>query len=399
MSAQQVPPRLHLLPHDAVAPQTFPASSVATILLAGGKGTRLHDLTSHDSKPAVYFAGENRIVDFAMANAARSGLDRIMVATQYAPETLHDHLPARWGSYFPQGGLMLRDGQDRYLGTADAVRQNWRELDNWQADEVLVLAADHVYDMDYAALVSAHRASGAAVTVAVDVVPLAEACGFGVMQADESGRILSFLEKPSHPPAILGEPDKAMVSMGIYVFSKAWLREALFDQSVEGMDFGHDVIPLAVAQGVAAARRLPAGPSGQAYWRDVGTLDALRMAQLDFLNNQPARLPRVTHTSDWYLGRGSIVMPGATVSTTARLSCTIVAPGAHVPAGLVIGEDPEEDSRWFTRSPAGTVLITAAMLQRRAALRGERIRPSAVASVTSSRSAPSGQKAKRGLHA
>nr|WP_318272625.1 sugar phosphate nucleotidyltransferase [Paracoccus saliphilus] len=352
-----------------------PALDVATILLAGGKGTRLHDLTAQDSKPAVHFAGSNRIIDFAMANAVRSGLERMLIATQYAPKTLHDYLPARWGHHFARGGLLLRDGRDRYLGTADALRQNWADVKDWGGDEVLVLAADHVYDMDYAALLAAHRASGAAVTVAVDVVPLHEAKGFGVMQADASGRILSFFEKPSHPPSIIGEPDKAMASMGVYVFSKVWLQKALFDGPVEALDFGHDVIPAAVAQGVAAAYRLPAGPSGSAYWRDVGTLDALRRTQLDFLRAEPARLPQACSPSDWYLGRGSIAMPGAVVPESARLVDTIVAGGTHVPCGLTTGEDPDEDARWFTRTSSGTVLITPAMIQRRAAERLDRARP------------------------
>ncbi|MEE2861658.1 MAG: sugar phosphate nucleotidyltransferase [Pseudomonadota bacterium] len=350
-----------------------PGLELATILLAGGKGTRLHELTASDSKPAVHFAGSNRIVDFAMANAVRSGIKRMVVATQYAPATLHDHLPLRWGRHLDRGGLQLRDGQGRYLGTADALRQNWAEIEQMSGDEVLVLAADHVYDMDYGALLAAHRTHGAGVTVAVDVVPLAEARAFGVMQADASGRILSFLEKPSEPPAMIGHPDKAMVSMGIYVFSKDWLRPALFDAPVEALDFGHDVIPAAVAQGVAAVWQLPAGPSGKSYWRDVGTLDSLRLAQLDFVNGQPARLPRSGVSSDWYLGHGSIAMPGAVVPVSARLEAPNVAPNTHVPDGLTTGQDPEEDARWFTRSPGGTVLITQQMLDRRAAERPTRL--------------------------
>ena len=175
----------------AVPRQTTPASSdrpVATLLLAGGKGTRLHDLTARDSKPAVAFAGANRIIDFAMANAVRSGLNRMLVATQYAPHSLHHHLPTRWGRHFPQSGLVLCDGQDRFMGTADAARQTWDALEAMGGDQVLILAADHVYDMNYADLLAAHRASGAAVTVAVDTVPRAEARGFGVMQADAQGQ-------------------------------------------------------------------------------------------------------------------------------------------------------------------------------------------------------------------
>ncbi|MCZ0961209.1 sugar phosphate nucleotidyltransferase [Paracoccus benzoatiresistens] len=345
-----------------------PDHRVATILLAGGKGTRLHDLTVAESKPAVPFAGRNRIVDFAMANVIRSGLDRLVVATQFAPATLHHHLPACWGRHFAGGAMVLRDGRDRYLGTADAVRHNWQQIEDWQVDHVLVVAADHIYDMDYGALIAAHRASGAAVTVAVDVVPLAQASGFGVMHADANGRILSFLEKPAIPPAIPGEPDRAMVSMGIYVFDAGWLKDALFGRGIEALDFGHEVIPAAVAQDVAMAYRLPAGRSGRPYWRDVGTLEALRQSHMDFAAAQPARLPRISPTSEWYLARGSVMMPGAVVPPSARLTCTIVAPGTRIPQGLVVGEDPDEDARWF-RCEGRTVLVTQAMLDRREAMR------------------------------
>lgn len=354
--------------HVRPAFETRCLQGVATILLAGGKGSRLHDLTAAESKPAVNFAGRNRIVDFAMANIVRSGLDKLLVATQFAPATLNAHLPSCWNRHFPQGGMILRDGKNRYLGTADAVRHNWAQVEDWGSDQVLILAADHVYDMDYGPLIAAHRASGAAVTVAVDVVPLAQASGFGVMHTDADGRILSFLEKPAHPPAIPGEPDRAMVSMGIYVFEADWLRDALFGRDIESLDFGHDVIPTAVAQGLALAYRLPAAPSGHVYWRDVGTLDALRVSHLDFVGQQPARLPRISTLSEWYLGRGSVAMPGALVPGSARLTRCLVAPGTRIPAGLVAGEDPDEDALWF-RCDKGTVLITQAMLDRREAMR------------------------------
>lgn len=344
------------------------AQGVATVLLAGGKGSRLHDLTAAESKPAVNFAGRNRIVDFAMANVVRSGLDRLLVATQFAPATLHDHLPSRWGQYFTPGAMVLRDGRDCYLGTADAVRHNWEQIRDWDSDQVLVLAADHVYDMDYGALIAAHRASGAAVTVAVDVVPLPQASGFGVMHTDAGGRILSFLEKPAHPPAFPGEPDRAMVSMGIYVFEADWLQDALFGRDIASLDFGHEVIPAAVLQGLACAYRLPPGPSGHVYWRDVGTLEALRLSHLDFTGQQPARLPRMSTLSEWYLGRDSVAMPGALVPASARLTRCLVAPGTRIPAGLVVGEDKDEDDLWFRRDK-DTILITQAMLDRREAMR------------------------------
>lgn len=342
---------------------------VATVLLAGGKGTRLHDLTAAESKPAVHFAGRNRIADFVMANIVRSGLDRLVVATQFAPATLHNHLPSRWGGHFKPGTMILSDGRGSYHGTADAVRRNWSRIEGWEADQVLVLAADHVYDMDYAPLIAAHRASGAAVTVAVDVVPVTAASGFGVMQTDPGGRILAFQEKPSQPPGIPGDPDNALVSMGVYVFEAAWLRDALFGQDLAVLDFGNEVIPAAVAQGLAMAYRLPAGPAGHAYWRDVGTLEVLRLSHLDFIGQHPpARLPRMSTLSEWYLGRGSVAMPGALVPASARLTRCIVAPGTRVTAGLVAGEDPDEDDRWFRRDKE-TVLITQSMLDRREAVR------------------------------
>ncbi|MBU2956084.1 NTP transferase domain-containing protein [Paracoccus sp. C2R09] len=339
---------------------------MATILLAGGKGTRLADLTASEAKPAVHFAGRNRIVDFTMANCVRSGLDRMIVATQFAPRTLHDHLPARWGGHFRDGGLVLADGQGAYEGTADAVRRNWDAVEASGASHVLVLAADHVYQMDYRPMIEAHVRSGAAVTLAADVVDQAQASGFGVMHVNREGRIVSFLEKPANPPSIPDEPGRSLVSMGIYVFDTAWLRQAMMDG--DGMDFGHDVVPLAVQAGDAMSYRLPAGAAGHSYWRDVGTLQALRHAQMDFLRDAPAQLPFPSAVSDWYLGHGSIAMPGATVSPRARLVRCIVAPGCHIPADLVVGEDPPEDARWF-RQGGDTLLITPAMLRRRDALR------------------------------
>jgi len=348
-------------------------ANVATILLAGGKGARLHDLTAHESKPALFFAGRSRLIDFAMANVVRSGMERLLVATQYAPATLQTHLPQRWGQYFLPENFLIRDGRDRYQGTADAVRNNWSWIGREKAGEILVLAADHVYDFDYAGLIAHHRASGAEVTVAVDVVPQAEASGFGVLDVLESGKIVSFLEKPANPPAIRGEPGRSLVSMGIYVFSQAWLERALFGFKPEGVDFGHEIVPLAVAQGVAGAfRLLPSDGDDAPYWRDVGTLDAYRLAQLDFVANQPVQLPTGYPSCQWYRNRGSILMPGARADDSVRLTNTIVAPDVHLPPGLVVGEDPGEDRKWFRTTPGGTILITQKMLERRKNLRARK---------------------------
>lgn len=380
-------------------------SSVFTVLLAGGQGSRLHELTARECKPALPFAGA-RLVDFSIANAHRSGLRRLIVATQYRPDTLARHIPARWGVSFPKGGLMLREGRSvascdaGYTGTAAAVRANLAEIDAAAPSEVLVLAGDHVYEMDYAPMVAAHRAAGAEATVAVTTAPLSEAHAFGVLDATRTGRVSAFLEKPRSPPPMRDHPDRALVSMGIYVFSWPWLRSVLLT-SVNGMppeDFGHDVIPRAVDGRTAFAYR-PGESSGDTdgYWRDVGTLDTFLEAHVEFQSATPpfdrpaagshldllpmpcltgtarGRTTPLHHRSDRtevarmaHLRR-AVVMPGAMVFPGARLTDTIVGPGTVVPAGLVVGEDPIEDARWFRRTPAGTTLITAEMLARRAA--------------------------------
>ncbi len=387
-------------------------SGVVAVLLAGGRGTRLRELTDREAKPAVFFAGQHRIIDFTMANAVRSGIGRMIVATQYRPDTLNRHIPGRWGSAFARGALTLRDGRcvtgrdGGYAGTADAVFTNAAELDAADARDVVVLAGDHVYDMDYSAMVAAHRASGAMATVAASSVPVGAASAFGVIDADLSGRITGFLEKPKLAPGMPDDPFRALVSMGIYVFNWPWLRAVLEADARDASsdhDFGRDVIPQAVAGGVASVWRQESDGT-DAYWRDVGTLDAYRLAQLDFQNGVPpcllpgsgetARISALPtdmlqfgfalttgglslcaprHRPDaaarWSVLSESVIMPGARLGTGVRLSRAIVAPGTTVPAGLVVGEDPDEDTRWFRRTDEGTVLITTSMLARRGVLR------------------------------
>ncbi|MBF9034301.1 NTP transferase domain-containing protein [Rhodobacterales bacterium HKCCE2091] len=352
----------------------------AVILLAGGRGSRLHELTETTCKPAVPFAGGCRIVDFVVANIAGSGFAHATVATQYMADPLERHLAARWRR--DRTGLSLhmrRPGGAGYRGTADAVHRN---LDpDTEAGEVIVLSADHVYGMDYRPMLAAHRASGAMVTLAADVVPRTAAHAFGVIDADSDGRVLSFLEKPRVPPAMPGHPDRALVSMGIYVFDRAWLSARLADDArdlTSGHDFGHDILPRAVAEGVVHVHGN--GAEGAApYWRDVGSLDALRLTWLDFVRaDPPCALPDPVATcgigprASWPgLSRsvlaecGTVAMPGATVARGARVSRAILGPGAEVPASLVIGEDPDEDALWFRRTETGTTLVTAAMLARR----------------------------------
>lgn len=344
------------------------------VLLAGGQGSRLHELTAMDCKPAVPFAGA-RLVDFTMANAARSGLRHMLVALQYRPQLLARHLRAVWGPQFP-AGLALHDGMSvqpgGYRGTADAVRAHLPDLTASGADEVLVLSADHVYQMDYRAMLHRHRESGAKLTVAVDEIPLAQAGRFGVLTADAAGRVTAFDEKPRHPQPIADRPTHALVSMGIYVIDRLWLSDLLRRTDMD--DFGQDVLPEAVAQGVVQVHRTGA----DFYWRDVGTLDSYRLAQLDFLatGTPPLLVPASAHLPGREVrraaGQGNVLLPGAHLGRRARVRQTILAPGAMIPDGMVIGEDPDEDRRWFRVTPGGTVLVTQSMLARR---RAEQQRP------------------------
>lgn len=358
--------------------------NVFTVLLAGGRGTRLHELTVAECKPALSFAGRARIVDFAMANAAASGLGQVLVATQFRPATLSRHLTDHWARRFP-GGVALRDGAavsratGGYRGTADALRANLPEIARQRPDAVLVLSADHVYQMDYRPMIERHLSGGAAVTVAAQPVPLAQARAFGVIEAEADGRIRSFAEKPVRPRPLPADPARALVSMGIYLFDWRWLRMALTGGETglrPDCDFGKHVLPAAVAQGLAAVYPVMTGDE-PAYWRDVGTLDAYRLAQLDFARGEltPCEVPlaagRGLRQGEATVIGDSVLMPGARVLPGARVQRVIAAPDAVLPGDLVVGRDPEEDRRWFRVTAQGTVLVTAAMLARRAR---ERIR-------------------------
>lgn len=348
---------------------SLPAADAFCILLAGGQGTRLHELTSTECKPAMPFAG-GKLVDFTIANAMRSGMPQVLVATQYLPASLTRHLETEWRHQFPSG-IEIRDGyrlrSNGYRGTADAVRTNLAEIAASGAEEILVLSADHVYQMDYRAMLESHRASGAKVTVAVTRAPLAQASSFGVLSADSDGVIVDFAEKPARPHPTPDDPTHALISMGVYVLDRRWLSEML---ALEGGmdDFGQDILLEAVRQGVARVHQPVA--DGAFYWRDVGTLDSYRLAQLDFLDPARAPLPlpgaTVKPSRQMLLAaeRGSVLLPGARLGYRTRVERAIIASGAIVPDGLVIGEDPEDDQRWFRVTRGGTALVTAAMLDR-----------------------------------
>lgn len=355
------------------------APKTAAVLLAGGQGSRLYELTEHTCKPAVGFVGGRKIVDWTMQNLTTCTLEKVIVASQYQPYELTAHLGRFWRDAFAEGALAIRDGKtvtgrpEGYLGTADAVTQNLEELVATGAQTLLVVAADHIYTMDYQAMIAAHCATGHAVTVAVDRVPRLQARAFGVMAADARGKVTEFVEKPVDPKPMLSDPTRALVSMGIYVFDLKWLAEKLRADAADlssSHDFGRDILPCAVASGQVGIYD-PASQTEGFFWRDVGTLDAFRQCCIDIAHSEVSctvpRYPggKLADMNTRVLPGGTVVMPGARVSAHANLRNTIVAPGVDVPADMQTGFDPVHDARFFRVTPEGTVLITPKMLQTR----------------------------------
>lgn len=279
------------------------ARQTMAFVLAGGRGSRLKELTDRRAKPAVYFGGKTRIIDFALSNAVNSGIRRIGVATQYKAHSLIRHLQNGWTFFQAErnesidilpASQRVDEGQ-WYLGTADAVTQNIDIIEGYGPKYILILAGDHIYKQDYSIMLAQHVRSGAEVTVGCIEVPRAEASAFGVMDVDAEDRILGFIEKPADPPAMPGRPEMTLASMGIYVFDTDFLIGILnadAEDPSSSHDFGKDIIPALVARGRAYAH--PFGRScvmtaGQTapYWRDVGTIDAFWRANIDLLDFNP----------------------------------------------------------------------------------------------------------------
>jgi len=279
------------------------ARQTLALVLAGGRGTRLYNLTDRRVKPAVYFGGKFRIIDFALSNCMNSGVRRIGVITQYKSHSLLRHLQRGWSFLRNEFNEFIdllpaqqrMDNDSWYAGTADAVYQNLDILRAHQPEYILVLAGDHVYKMNYAELIADHVAQGKACTVGCIEVPLAEASAFGVMTIDTQRRIVNFEEKPARPTPMPGNPDVALASMGIYVFNAEALFNALAaDAAASGSsrDFGKDIIPAMVAQGQAVAHPfglscVKSSPDAPNYWRDVGTVDAYWQANIDLTGTVP----------------------------------------------------------------------------------------------------------------
>jgi glucose-1-phosphate adenylyltransferase len=280
------------------------ARRTIALVLAGGRGSRLKQLTDRRAKPAVFFGGKFRIIDFALSNCLNSNIRRIAVLTQYKAHSLLRHLQMGWSFLRPEMNefLDLLPAQQRldeatwYRGTADAVFQNFDILRAARPEFFVVLAGDHIYKMDYSNMLADMQARGADCIVACVEVPLAEAPDFGIMAVDESLKIVDFLEKPRSPPAMPGKPDRALASMGIYAFSADFLYSELqrdHDDPTSSHDFGTDVIPHLVSRGLAAAHRfedscVKTTPDAEPYWRDVGTIDAYWAANLDLIRPTPS---------------------------------------------------------------------------------------------------------------
>ncbi len=281
----------------------FLARHSLALVLAGGRGSRLHNLTDIRAKPAVHFGGKFRIIDFALSNCLNSGLRRIGVATQYKSHSLLRHLQRGWSFLRNEMNefIDLLPAQQRisedswYQGTADAIYQNLDIIRGHAPKYVVILAGDHIYKMDYSLMLQDHAMSGRGVTVGCIEVPREEAKGFGVMAINDQRHIHSFVEKPADPPAMPGRPDMALASMGIYVFDAEYLYRLLDDDAADPAsehDFGKNLIPRAVSEGQAQAHPFSMSaianpPYSHAYWRDVGTVDAYWAANLDLASTSP----------------------------------------------------------------------------------------------------------------
>jgi glucose-1-phosphate adenylyltransferase len=419
---------------DTMEPQQLaqsldlPKRAVA-LVLAGGRGSRLMNLTDSRAKPAVYFGGKFRIIDFALSNCLNSGIRRIGVITQYKSHSLLRHLQRGWAFLKSEMNEFVdllpaqqrNDDESWYRGTADAVYQNHDILESYGAEYIVVLAGDHIYKMNYALMLADHVAKGRPCTVACIAVPRAEATAFGVMAVDENNMIVDFLEKPADPPSMPGRPDMALASMGIYIFDAAYLYAELARDLADpdsSHDFGKDIIPHAVRKGCAAAHPfalscVPNADGAEAYWRDVGTVDAYWDSNIDLTATEPklnlydkrwpiwthqAQLPpaKFVHNQDDRRGMAiestvsggcivsgqvfrsvlfssvrvhshafvnwSVLLPEVRVGRGARLTRTVIDRGCSIPDGLVIGEDPVLDGERFYRSANGICLVTAHML-------------------------------------
>ncbi|MFP3873413.1 MAG: glucose-1-phosphate adenylyltransferase [Thiohalophilus sp.] len=395
------------------------------LIMAGGRGSRLKQLTLWRAKPSVPFGGKFRIIDFPLSNCINSGIRRIGVLTQYKAHSLIVHIQQGWGMLRGEFGefVELLPAQQRietswYAGTADAIYQNIDIIRNHDPEYVLVLAGDHVYKMDYGAMLAFHVEQQADITVGCLEVPIEDASGFGVLDIDQNHRIRHFLEKPEQPPALPDDPGKSLCSMGIYVFNKEFLIDRLLedaDDTRSSHDFGKDVIPGLIDNYRAYAYTFRDPVSGnKGYWRDVGTVDAFWEANMELIGITPElnlydldwpiwtyqeQLPpakfifdedgrrgeaidsmvsggciisgsTVRHSllfssvrvESYSLIEDSLILPEVEIGQHCEIRHAIIEKGCDIPDNTQIGVDAQEDAKHFYISPKGVVLVTPEML-------------------------------------
>jgi len=399
------------------------------LILAGGRGSRLMNMTDWRAKPAVPFGGKFRIIDFPLSNCMNSGIRKIGVLTQYKSDSLIRHIQQGWGFLRGEFGeyVDLMPAQQRhdenswYKGTADAIFQNIDILRSRSPEHILVLAGDHIYKMDYGAMLADHVEKKADLTIGCIEVSLQDATAFGVMDVDENRRVRAFVEKPEHPPVMPGRMDTALASMGIYIFNAGFLFEQLLkdaDTKSSSRDFGKDIIPAVIDKYVANAYPFLDLQSGvQSYWRDVGTIDAYWAANMELIGVKPdlnlydktwpiwtyqEQTPPAKFVFDSDKRRGqavdsmvsggcvisgakvrhsllfsnvrvnsyttlqdTIVLPEVNIGRHCRITKAIIEKGSEVPEGTIIGENRAEDEKRFHVSPGGVVLVTPDMLGQR----------------------------------
>lgn len=391
------------------------------IVLAGGVGERLFPLTRQRAKPAVYFGGPYRIIDFVLSNCINSGFRRVFIATQYKSLSLNRHIRQAWSVVSEELGEFIevlppqkRVSDNWYLGTADAVYQNLYSIRRENPTHVVVLAGDHVYKMDYGRMLRYHKEQRAGVTIAAIEVPREEANRFGVLSIAEDGRVEGFLEKPDDPPGLPGSPGQALASMGIYVFDTDVLIDALRSDArrESAHDFGRNIIPALIHTTRAYAYRFTdENRKAAKYWRDIGTLDAFYEANMDLVQVNPEfnlydpvwpiRTHQVqappakfvfadegqrcgqaldsvvsagcivsgSHVTGSILGPNvrvhsychierSFLMPGVRVHRHARIRRAIIDRDVEIPRGALIGYDRAEDERRHTVTETGVVVVT-----------------------------------------
>ncbi|WP_024851218.1 glucose-1-phosphate adenylyltransferase [Hydrogenovibrio kuenenii] len=408
--------------------ETDLTKNTLALVLAGGEGSRLKDLTKWRAKPAVPFGGKYRIIDFVLSNCVNSGIRKIGVLTQYKSHSLIRHVQRAWsfmryevGEFVELLPAQQRVDKDWYKGTADALFQNLDIMRRHTPEYVLVLGGDHIYSMDYSKMLMAHVASAADVTIGCIEVPVEEAKGFGVMSVDRNLTITKFTEKPAEPDTLPGKPDTALASMGIYVFSREFLFQKLiedYDNLNSSHDFGKDIIPSVIEDWRVKAFPFVDDDEKPVYWRDVGTIESFWKANLDFCSISPelnlydqdwpiwtyqAQMPPAKFTFDddgrrgeaidsmiaggciisgarikrsvissggrvhsYSLIKDSVLLPRVEVGRHCRIQNAVIDKGTVIPDGMIIGEDPVADAeRFYVEPSSGIVLVTPDMLGQR----------------------------------